>query len=79
VAEVLLKRYGRSYCEELGIPIERNTPSLLFRWLCATVLFSIRISANLAVRGAKALTEHGLDDAGEDACCKQAGKSARES
>jgi hypothetical protein len=59
VAEVLLKCYGRSYCEELGIAIERNTPSVLFRWLCATMLFSIRISANLAVRGAKALTEQG--------------------
>ncbi|MBO0734635.1 MAG: hypothetical protein J2P49_10040 [Methylocapsa sp.] len=56
---MLLKRYGRSYCEELGIAIERNTPSVLFRWLCATILFSIRISANLAVRGAKALFDEG--------------------
>jgi hypothetical protein len=57
--DVLMNRYGRSYCDELGIDIERNTPSVLFRWLCATILFSIRISASLAIRGAKALTEQG--------------------
>ena len=43
VVEVLLKRYGRSYCDELGIHIERNTPSVLFRWLCATILFNANI------------------------------------
>lgn len=59
VVAVLLKRYGRTYCDELGIDITRNTPSPLFRWVCVTVLFSTRISASLALRAAKALAEHG--------------------
>jgi hypothetical protein len=55
----LLDRHGRSYCEELGIRLETNTPSALFRWLCAALLFSARISAGLAHRAAKARTEQG--------------------
>ena len=39
----LLAKHGRTYCDELGINIARNTPSVLFRWLCATILFSARI------------------------------------
>src|SRR5262245_58855527 len=30
VVAALLDRHGRTYCEELGIAIERNTPSVLF-------------------------------------------------
>jgi hypothetical protein len=59
MVQVLLKRYGRTYCDELGIVIERNSPSVLFRWLCATILFSARISSSLALRAAKAITEQG--------------------
>jgi len=59
VVAALLDRHGRTYCEELGIAIERNTPSVLFRWLCAAILFSARISAELARRAASALTEKG--------------------
>ncbi|HYZ39018.1 MAG TPA: hypothetical protein VE687_00115 [Stellaceae bacterium] len=59
VVAALLDRHGRSYCEELGIRLETNTPSALFRWLCAALLFSARISAGLAHRAAKALTEQG--------------------
>ncbi len=55
IVAALLARHGRTYCEELRIPIERNTPSALFRWLCATILFSARISAALACRAARAL------------------------
>jgi hypothetical protein len=54
VVVALLERHGRSYCEELGSRLETNTSSALFRWLCAA-----RISAGLAHRAAKALTEKG--------------------
>jgi hypothetical protein len=60
IIAALLDRHGRTYCSELGIAIERNTPSPLFRWLCASILFSARISANLAASAARALAEHGL-------------------
>jgi endonuclease III len=60
ITAALLDRHGRTYCSELGIPIERNTPSPLFRWLCASILFSARISSDIAASAARALNEHGL-------------------
>lgn len=57
--DALLKRHGQTYCKELGIPIEQGTPSPLFRWLVASILFSARISAATAISAARA-----LDDAG---------------
>lgn len=57
--EGLLKRHGQTYCEEIGIDIAPNTPEALFRWLCATILFSTRIRADAAVKAAKALAGHG--------------------
>lgn len=59
VVRALLRRYGRTYAEELGIPIARNTPSALFQLLVATVLFSHRISARIATDAARALFDHG--------------------
>ncbi|MEQ8897240.1 MAG: hypothetical protein RID23_09115 [Roseovarius sp.] len=56
----LLQRHGRTFCDELGINIDRNTPSPLFRWLVASILFSSRISAANAVRAARALSDAGL-------------------
>lgn len=50
---------GQTYCEELEIDLARNTPSVLFRWLCATILFAARIRAEAAVTAARALTQHG--------------------
>lgn len=55
----LLEKYGRTYCDELGIDIEKNTPSPLFRWLIASLLFSARIGAQQAVKAAKALSDAG--------------------
>ena len=59
VVEALLDRHGHTYCEELGIAIERNTPAALFRWLCGSLLFSARIRAELARRAALALIGEG--------------------
>jgi endonuclease III len=59
VLAALLERHGRTYCDELGIDIEKGTASPLFRWLCASLLFSARISAELAVQAAAALAEQG--------------------
>jgi hypothetical protein len=64
LARDLLQQYGKTYCEELGINIARGTPSALFRWLCCSLLFSARISTELAVRAARALAEHGWTTAG---------------
>lgn len=55
----LLAQYGRTYSGELGIDLARNTPSPLFRWLCASVLFSTRISADIALSACRALAAAG--------------------
>lgn len=55
----ILERYGRTFAEELGIGIERNTPSPLFRLLCFSLLASTRINHEIAVRAARALAREG--------------------
>ncbi len=65
IVEALLERHGRTYAAELGIDLGRGTPSPLFRWLCASILLSARISANVAVSAAKALAKEGWTTAGK--------------
>lgn len=48
LAEELLERYGRTYAEELGLDVRRQTPSALFQLLCAALLYSARISSTIA-------------------------------
>ena len=59
VVEALLEPHGRTYAEELGIKLDRATPSTLFRLLCASVLFSARIDAGIATEAAKNLQRRG--------------------
>ena len=59
VVRRLLREGGPSYAEELGIDLSRNTPSPLFRWFCASLLFSARISAAKASAAAAALSDAG--------------------
>ncbi len=63
VVAALLARHGETFCEELGIDIAANTPSALFRWLTAALLYSARIAADQATRAARALAEAGLTTA----------------
>jgi hypothetical protein len=69
VVRALLDRHGTTYAEEIGIRL-RNGPAPLFRLLCASILLSARISADLAVKAARALADEGwttprkLKDAG---------------
>lgn len=59
VVAALLDRHGRTYASEVGIGTLRDTPSPLFRLLCASLLFSARISADIAVRATRALADAG--------------------
>jgi len=56
---VLLDRYGQTFCAELGIDIAKNTPSPLFKLLCASLLYSARIRADAATQALKALFAEG--------------------
>lgn len=59
MVELLMERYGRTYAEELGIELSKATPAVLFQWLCASLLFSARISVGAAASAARALLEAG--------------------
>jgi endonuclease III len=59
IVDVLLARYGQTFAAELGIPIARNTPSPLFRLLCAALLCSARIRADIAIAASRALVAQG--------------------
>jgi endonuclease III len=63
VVSAVLAKHGRTYCDELAINIARNTPSVLFRWLCATMLFSARINSRTAIAASMALTRRGWTSA----------------
>lgn len=60
LVDALMKRYGCTYAESIGIDIEKNTPAPLFQLLCASMLYSARISANSATRAMRALIVAGL-------------------
>jgi hypothetical protein len=59
VIDALLERHDQTYAEELGIDVAKATPSVLFRLLVASILFSARIGAGQAVKAARALTDEG--------------------
>lgn len=59
VVAALLDRSGQSFAEELGIPVERNQPSPLFRLLTAAILLSANLDARLGLRTARALSQAG--------------------
>lgn len=55
----LLAAHGRTFSEELEIDLARGTPSPLFRWLCACLLMSARISTDKALSASRALSDAG--------------------
>lgn len=59
VAQEVLAAHGTTYAEEIGVRLA-DTPSPLFQWLCAAILFSAPIGAGQAVKGARALRKAGL-------------------
>ena len=58
-AHALLERHGRTFADELGIDVAKNTPAPLFRLLCAATLMSARISSQIAVDAARSLAKRG--------------------
>lgn len=61
----LLDRHGRTFASEVGVDLSGNTPSPLFRWLCAALLLSARISHDTALNAAQALADAGLTTAAQ--------------
>ena len=59
VVSSLLERHGRTYADELGLDLEKNTPTALFGLLLFTVLSSARIRAANATQATRALLDAG--------------------
>ncbi|HEX6384836.1 MAG TPA: hypothetical protein VF177_09215 [Anaerolineae bacterium] len=59
IAAALLERHGHTFADQLGIKVADNTPSALFRLLCAALLFSARIRWHIALKAAQALADKG--------------------
>lgn len=59
VAAAVIDLAGQTFCEELRISVDRNTPSPLFRTLCFSLLASTRIGHQTAVDAARALADAG--------------------
>jgi hypothetical protein len=55
----LLELHGQTYAEELGIKLDKPSPSDLFQLLCASVLYSARIDARIATQAFKNLKRRG--------------------
>lgn len=55
----LLARHGKTYAQELGINLEGGSPSALFQWLCASVLYSARIGSQIAGEAFRNLKRRG--------------------
>lgn len=58
IVGALLERHGQTYARQAGFTV-RDTPSPLYRLLCLATLLSARISADIAVAAARALTDAG--------------------
>ena len=63
VARLLERSDGASFADDLGVDLGRNEPMGLFLWLVAANLSSARISADQALRAARALKDAGLTTA----------------
>lgn len=55
----LLECHGTLFSSEVGLDVQKDTPSILFRWLCAALLMSARISHGTALSAARALSDTG--------------------
>ena len=62
-ARVLIDEHGRTFADELGLDVARNTPAPLFGLLLASLLLSTRINAELAIGAARELRKAGLTTA----------------
>lgn len=55
----LLERHGRTFADELGVPLADGTSEALFRWLVACLLYGTRINSEIATAAARAVAEAG--------------------
>jgi AcrR family transcriptional regulator len=63
IVKRLLDRHGQTYAQELGIKLEAGSPSALFQWLSASILYSARIGSAIAAEAFRNMKRHGWQSA----------------
>lgn len=56
----LIKKFGQTYAEELGINLKSGKPSEIFKWFLASLLFGKRIGENIAMKTYRLFAEKGV-------------------
>ena len=74
--KALFDRHGRTFAAEVGISVADNKPATLFQMLCLSLLFSARISSDLASEAMQALLDEGWTTAAKMADASWAQRSA---
>lgn len=59
----LLADHGQTFAAEIGIDLGSGEADALFQWLVAAILFSARISTDIAVKAARAVIDAGWTSA----------------
>jgi len=62
-ARALIDEHGRTFAEELGLDVAKDTPGPLFGLLVASLLLSTRINSELALSASRELRSAGLTSA----------------
>lgn len=63
IIKAVLRQHGYTLTQELAIPLKPETPTALFRLLCAAMLSSARIKAEVAMQAAKKMAARGWTSA----------------
>jgi len=58
--KILLKDFGETYSEELGIDLKFGKPREIFKWFLASLLFGARISETIAKKTYRAFRKYNL-------------------
>lgn len=58
IVEKLIKNFGETYAENLGINLKNATSEKLFEWFFASILFGARISEKIAIKTFQEFKKH---------------------
>lgn len=58
--KIILRSFGKSFSEELGINLKSSSSEEIFKWFLASILFGARISETIAKNTYKTFEKYGL-------------------
>jgi len=60
LADKLIRNFGKTYSEQLGIDLESRREKEIFKWFLASILFGKRIGENIAIKTYQEFEKRGL-------------------